>query len=183
MMSARKKQGLPPVQKGTQPRIRIRPHTGKKKRQVLPPVASAVPPRRSLNEKVLQQPQPQPKNKKILKKQNSGTRTQSVRLARRKMLRSIVPVSVVVVVIAGLWSVAGTVSLPIVLAVLGIGGGAGLGGYFYSKLLRDKERLRNDYERLMRSAADKPLPSGALQQDFERGFMRLPITSPQPAGR
>lgn len=170
MMSARKKQELLPVQKGTQPRIRIRPHTGKKKRQALPSVAPAVQPRRSLNEKLLRRPRPESKIKKNIKKQSIVARTQSVRSVRSKMPTSIVLVSVVAVIAslftAVLWTVAGTVSVPILLTVLGIAGGAVVGGYFYRKLLQDRERLRKDYERLMRSAADNPLPSGALQQDL-----------------
>src|SRR5690606_11831496 len=129
MMSARKKQGLPPGSKGAQPRIRIRPHTGKKKRQASPSVAPAVQLRESLNEKVWQRQRPQPKIKKSIQKQNSMARPQSASLVQGRMPRSLVPVFVLVVV-AGLftvvlWSVAGTVSLPILLAVLGIGGGAG----------------------------------------------------------
>ena len=175
MMSARKKQVLPPVQKGTQPRIRIRPHTGKKKRQVLPSVMPVEQPQGRLNDKVLQRPSPPPRIKKNIKKQQFNAQRQSVRLAREKMPRGIVLFAVATLiaglVAAALWSVTGVVSTPVLLAVLGIGGGAGAGGYFYRKLLRDKEMLRKDYERLMRTAADKPPASVSLPETLSTDAM------------
>jgi cyclic-di-GMP phosphodiesterase TipF (flagellum assembly factor) len=174
MMSARKKQGLPPVKKGSQPKIRIKPHTGNKKQRALPPVA---PPRDSLSKKVLQRPAAQQKNKKIIKKQKAVTRTSSVRLAQKKISGGVM-LYAAAVVLAGLvsslvWYAAGTASALILLIVLGIGGGLWAGGYVYSRLLRDKERLRKDYERLMRATANKPVPPASLQDDLPDALAEL----------
>ncbi|TNE30102.1 MAG: EAL domain-containing protein [Alphaproteobacteria bacterium] len=155
MMSARKKQGQPPVKKGPQPKILIRPHTGKKQR----PALSSVSSHKSLNDKVLQQPNPPHKNKKFIKKQRYKTRTSSVHLTNKKLFRdaALYTISAVlsVSVAAVVWYAAGVLPALILLTVLGIGGGVWAG---YSKLLQDKERLRKDYERLRRGATEQPAP-------------------------
>lgn len=157
MMSARKKQGLPPVQTGTQPRIFIRPHKGKQSR---PRVTPAVPSVRGggdvhLNDKVLQRPVPPKKNNKTVQKHKNAVSTKAEFLAPERLSYSVAVISAAVLAVAVLCYVAGVFSTPVILSVLVIGGGIATGGYFYGRLLKEKERLRQDYEHLRRVSAEK----------------------------